>query len=440
VKVKLNRNICLKALIISLFIIYIIMLFKIILFKGITIAKLFGNYQKLRSINVIPFKTMVDYFTVNKGIGFLRAVSNVFGNLIVFIPLGYFLPTINKRFSKFKYLIITVISFSLFFEVMQYILGIGSSDVDDLILNTIGGIIGYILYRALHKLVAKEYVFNTAIICATVLFFAGSFFVAKKEFGLYLGIDKLDREVIGGSEIPKRKGDIIGFFIAMEGNSITVFKGKDDGNDKDKGIFVNGSNVDMKKNDRDKVNILLSETTKVFSMKAKAKDKKLIMIYEKLSIKDLEHIGKESLMSIWGEEKDGKFIADTVLVTLTQKSDAKNTNEPPKVDAKNTIPSREPDLDGHIKSINGDEIIITRIMTVAQNSNSKTIVSTDIKDSFRITKNTSFIVRNIYEGGKRHNDKSGSLSDLKIKSQISVWGQKEGDYINAEFILINIVN
>lgn len=70
---------------------------------------------------------------------------NVIGNICVFIPFGMFLP---KLFVKCKNVLLTMLfSFELSFcvEIIQLVTRVGSFDVDDLLLNTIGGLVGFLL-------------------------------------------------------------------------------------------------------------------------------------------------------------------------------------------------------------------------------------------------------------------------------------------------------
>lgn len=84
---------------------------------------------------------------------------NVMGNVCVFIPWGIFLP---KLFTKCKNPLLTILfSFELSFcvELIQLVTKVGSFDVDDLLLNTIGGLCGfliYTIYRWIKRLVCKQ--------------------------------------------------------------------------------------------------------------------------------------------------------------------------------------------------------------------------------------------------------------------------------------------
>ena len=99
------------------------------------------------NINLVPFRTIFIYLR-NLPSGF--AVYNLFGNIIPFVPLGYF---ISLYFNKSMFIkIIFIFSFILFLiEFIQFIFLIGFFDIDDFILNFIGLIIGYIIKYILNN-------------------------------------------------------------------------------------------------------------------------------------------------------------------------------------------------------------------------------------------------------------------------------------------------
>ncbi|SEL24678.1 VanZ family protein [Parapedobacter koreensis] len=70
------------------------------------------------------------------------------GNIVLFIPFPFFLFFIFQVLSFRTQLVLTIIT-SLFIEINQYYWGIGVTDIDDLILNTLGGFIGANLLQAL---------------------------------------------------------------------------------------------------------------------------------------------------------------------------------------------------------------------------------------------------------------------------------------------------
>jgi glycopeptide antibiotics resistance protein len=123
-----------------LFVIYLIALFWIILFK----FNVPVNHGRIvRSINLIPFS---DPVILNSKVDFGEPILNV----IVFVPLGIYAGILFKRWSAGKKLLLFFL-ISLVCEVFQFILGIGSSDITDIITNTLGGIIGLLIFRGVEK-------------------------------------------------------------------------------------------------------------------------------------------------------------------------------------------------------------------------------------------------------------------------------------------------
>lgn len=117
-----------------IFIYYIILLFNMVIF---------ARYNTINSYNLIPFKSIIDIF--NNG-NIYSIIINILGNLLIFMPLEYFiieLFKVNKFFLNFiiSFIIILII------EIMQYIFKVGVLDIDDLILCTLGMMVFYIIYN-----------------------------------------------------------------------------------------------------------------------------------------------------------------------------------------------------------------------------------------------------------------------------------------------------
>lgn len=123
----------------GLFVIYLFLLVWIIIFKTeFSIEPLKG----LQGINLEPFKYV-------KRVGNTINFADVIENMVVFIPFGLLLKMVNRHIS-ILYATLLFFATSLFFEVMQYVLCIGISDITDLITNTLGGMVGLALYHVLY--------------------------------------------------------------------------------------------------------------------------------------------------------------------------------------------------------------------------------------------------------------------------------------------------
>ena len=71
--------------------------------------------------------------------------NNLFGNVLVFMPLGFLTPLLFSKANSFKRILLMSILVSGCIELSQFILGVGISDIDDVILNVAGGVLGYLV-------------------------------------------------------------------------------------------------------------------------------------------------------------------------------------------------------------------------------------------------------------------------------------------------------
>lgn len=94
-------------------------------------------------VNIYPFKTIKSYIKYS---GIFHTFINVIGNMIVFMPLTFLLAIIYKKLECFYKLFIISLASSLFIEAVQFFVG-RAVDIDDVILNVTGGMLGYLLFR-----------------------------------------------------------------------------------------------------------------------------------------------------------------------------------------------------------------------------------------------------------------------------------------------------
>ena len=141
-----------------LFIVYILLLFEL----------LTGTENNSGTgINLVPFSEIFRY-----QVGSKMFIYNTLGNILLFVPYGYFVTRYINGKSLYQLFIISFVT-SLTVEILQVKLG-RSFDIDDVILNVIGGMVGYFLYIALNairthlpKFLQKDFIYN--IICLIIL-------------------------------------------------------------------------------------------------------------------------------------------------------------------------------------------------------------------------------------------------------------------------------
>lgn len=137
-----------------LFFLYLLFIIKMIVFKYplAQLQEIVSSWQKdviwegLHSANFIPFKTIKMYIRYYDLPG-LRSFSNLFGNILIFIPMGIMLPIVHKASKNPLVMLLNAFIFVLGIEVFQLFSAFGAFDVDDIILNCFGVLIGRALYQ-----------------------------------------------------------------------------------------------------------------------------------------------------------------------------------------------------------------------------------------------------------------------------------------------------
>ena len=129
-----ERFVLYKELLMLSFVIYILCLFQVVTFQDDT---------SWASNNFIPFKEIFRYSITSR-----LFIKNVIGNMLMFTPFGFFISYYLKSEKIWVPLFIAIIT-SIAIEVVQLTMIGRVFDVDDIILNVIGGIFGYYIYHVL---------------------------------------------------------------------------------------------------------------------------------------------------------------------------------------------------------------------------------------------------------------------------------------------------
>ncbi|WP_345451179.1 VanZ family protein [Arthrobacter gyeryongensis] len=121
-----------------------------------------------RSINLIPFASIAEYaFSHSPGTERV-AFANVVGNILIFIPLGVYASWLRHRAAA-RPTMFTVASVSVAVEIIQGVFAVGASDIDDVILNCVGGLIGMLAFWLLSAILRKRSRERTAMAVFSVL-------------------------------------------------------------------------------------------------------------------------------------------------------------------------------------------------------------------------------------------------------------------------------
>ncbi len=144
-----------------LFIIYVLLLFEL----------LTGAENSLGSgINYFPFKEIMRYKFGSK-----MFIYNVLGNILIFVPFGYFISRYIKP-KKIWPIIIDALITSVTVEMVQLKIG-RSFDIDDVMLNIVGAVVGYFIYVALDaiykhlpKILQKDFIYDVISLIILIMF------------------------------------------------------------------------------------------------------------------------------------------------------------------------------------------------------------------------------------------------------------------------------
>ncbi len=148
-----------KELLALTFIIYVLCLFYVVTFGDVSWS----------NSNFIPFKEMLRY-----NFGSNLFIKNVLGNIIMFVPYGFFVSYyLNLKKPKSAFFLVLLVSFAI--ETTQLLIG-RVFDIDDIILNVLGGMIGYLIYKIicglkdhLPAVLKNPIVYNIIIVLCSIL-------------------------------------------------------------------------------------------------------------------------------------------------------------------------------------------------------------------------------------------------------------------------------
>ena len=113
----------------------------------------YGGWSTLMSwmaerINLIPFRTISRYLlTMNYATGMRSVLINIGGHMVLFSPLGFFLPRLRPWFQSWLIFSVSVLGLITVLEFLQLVSMSGSFDVDDILLNVFGALLGFIFLR-----------------------------------------------------------------------------------------------------------------------------------------------------------------------------------------------------------------------------------------------------------------------------------------------------
>ena len=104
-----------------------------------------------RSLNLVPFRVFQETWGMPKP----KKIAQTAANVVMFVPLGFLLPVAFPKMRNLWKVTLTLALLSFAIEFTQYFTG-RSADIDDLMLNTLGGLLGCLFFFVVSKLFRKN--------------------------------------------------------------------------------------------------------------------------------------------------------------------------------------------------------------------------------------------------------------------------------------------
>ena len=125
-----------------LFVLYVIFIIYFLIFSD-----WYGRTGEMQEYhyNLELFKEIRRFWEYRDQVGMFAMFTNLLGNVVIFVPFGFFMP-MASRYRSFFSTVFYSFGLSLCVETFQLLTKVGSFDVDDLLLNTIGGLVGYLIF------------------------------------------------------------------------------------------------------------------------------------------------------------------------------------------------------------------------------------------------------------------------------------------------------
>ena len=159
--IKNKKTNIVREIILFIFFVYFLFLLLLTIFKGgrIEFSNQFNSYMYrehglLGIINVVPIKETINTF-MHSETGMRNSLRNLIGNILVFMPLGFFIPLLFDKFNNFKKVLKVGCLSSLAIELSQLFVGSNVCDIDDVIYNTLGALAGFICYKTFETIIKK---------------------------------------------------------------------------------------------------------------------------------------------------------------------------------------------------------------------------------------------------------------------------------------------
>lgn len=168
-----------------LFVLYGLLLLQLLLLRDVPLAELFSaeRMQGMRRMNLVPLRTLISQWDRLLQHGSNFSFINLGGNIGMFVPLGLLLPVLFCALRRVYITLPLGILASMAFEFCQYRFYLGSLDVDDVILNAVGVLLGYFCWYLLYKCAKNDPAREIITLVFLLILCAGALIAYRGNFG-----------------------------------------------------------------------------------------------------------------------------------------------------------------------------------------------------------------------------------------------------------------
>ena len=453
----IKRNKGLKIACSILFAAYLILMVKVILFKYLGFEDIIrGGYSQFRSLNLRPFDTILGFWRIaEENHQYLWAFSNVFGNMLLYIPFGYCLPLLSEKMRKVQRTCLAVFLSSFLLESLQYLLYLGSADIDDLILNTLGGTIGYLVWCGMMKLVRSQTWRYLITIIGAFCAFAGGFIIAREQFGSLLGLKTYIQKEEGRELLPERDPDIDGTIYEYQETTLLMYEG-----------FIMGEE-DVQIENAVQYEVKLNEDTQYYRLIREDRGNGSVDRYQNAEADEVCSGRPYARAYVWMDEGDtaAYVVVDERFLDMLGSGEI-GSGDPEDAEAGITesaagneegtasetegiseeTPGEYPEsveLIGQVEAI-GESSFTINIITEMQLGDGLASTVTNVMQEIQTDELTTYTIKTVRGGRLEEAEKEAVREDLRVSSKgegcrVEIQGEKNGEEILAKHVAITIV-
>ena len=453
----IKRNKGLKIACSILFAAYLILMVKVILFKYLGFEDIIrGGYSQFRSLNLRPFDTILGFWRIaEENHQYLWAFSNVFGNMLLYIPFGYCLPLLSEKMRKVQRTCLAVFLSSFLLESLQYLLYLGSADIDDLILNTLGGTIGYLVWCGMMKLVRSQTWRYLITIIGAFCAFAGGFIIAREQFGSLLGLKTYIQKEEGRELLPERDPDIDGTIYEYQETTLLMYEG-----------FIMGEE-DVQIENAVQYEVKLNEDTQYYRLIREDRGNGSVDRYQNAEADEVCSGRPYARAYVWMDEGDtaayvvvderfldmlgsgeiGSGDPEDAEAGITESAAGNEEGTASETEGTSEENSGEypesVELIGWVEAI-GESSFTINIVTEMQLGDGLASTSTNVMQEIQTDELTTYTIKTVRAGRLEEAEKEAVREDLRVSSKgegcrVEIQGEKNGEEILAKHVAITIV-